>query len=417
VTETTTGSPFGGVEPPGGTDYGEFSFTAKRFILADLAEWASAAVISQGGDSTQRPILACFQVRTGPGMLRLAATDMERTIIAENVAVTVTGEDEHQVYLPARRLLSMLREAPEGDITVSVKKNMATVTAGGGVHWDLKLWPPDDYPQLADPSAAELHNYSRVQLLDGIKAVRHAMCKDAGRVNLTQLAFTTDAPPESALYVGTSVVTAIDGNRCARASVPSFPLALHVPSSVLPDLLKLLSSRPAEHVGVGELTKALVFKLGDASSSVTIAINKRHAAWPNTDQTMLKAALHNDEPLEVDKDSLLAAIRRVRINADESTSAIALDIAPGNSGPFMLVRSRDTDGNAAEESVQVKWEGGERVIVVNHVHLTDMLEAHPEQWCTFKLGKDSGTKLSMVLLAGPGRVQCMTQMPRKLVGY
>jgi DNA polymerase III sliding clamp (beta) subunit (PCNA family) len=390
-------SPFAGTEPPGGVDYGEFSLTIKRFVLADATDWAASAVTTQAGSL---PVLSCFQVRVTEAGLRVAATDLQRTVIVVSGALDTKAPEGSQVYLPSGRVLKMLTESPEGDVTISVKKSQATVTAANGAFWDLNLVPPDGFPVLPDPDEAVFTPYSRASLLDGLKNVRHAVCRDASRVNLTQVALTPGQ--------GEGVITAADGNRMARAALEGYPLAMFIPAPVLPDLVRLLG-RPVDDIGVAETAKALLFRSGE----VTVAVNKRFNEWPDLDKLMVSPTVGYDQVLGVDKEKLLGAIRRVRINADASTSAIALSLSDGS----MTVFSRDTDGNSAEEAVTASWEGGDRLLVVNHAYLTDMLTAHPKEWCEFKVGKDVGKKRSMVRLADGGTVQVMMQLPPKLVGY
>jgi DNA polymerase-3 subunit beta len=386
-------NPFAGTEPPGGVDYGEFSFTVKRFVLADITDWAASAVTTQAG---ALPVLSCFQVRVSEGVLRVAATDLQRTVIAVSEAVDTKAPEGSQVYLPSSRLLKILAESPEGDITIAVKKSTATVTAANGTFWDLNLVPPDGFPVLPDPDDATFTTYSRSSLLDGLKNVRHAVCRDASRVTLTQVALTKGD------------ITAGDGNRMARTALDGYPLASFIPAPVLPDLVRLLG-RPIDDIGVAETAKALLFRSGE----VTVAVNKRFNEWPDMDKLMVSPTKGYDQTLGVDREKLLGAIRRVRINADASTSAIALSLSDGS----VTVFSRDTDGNSAEEAIDVSWESGERLLVVNHAYLTDMLTAHPKEWCEFKVGKDIGKKRSMVRLADEGIIQVMTQLAPKLVGY
>lgn len=393
MSESLVTSPFAGTEPPGGVDYGEFSFTVKRFVLADATDWAASAVTTQAGSL---PVLTCFQVRVTDAGLRVAATDLQRTVIAVSEAVDTKAPEGSQVYLPSGRLLKMLTESPEGDITIEVKKSLATVTAANGAFWDLNLVPPDGFPVLPDPDGLTWDSYSRLKLLDGLKNVRHAVCRDASRVTMTQVALTQ------------ADITAADGNRMARVALEGYPVNMFIPAPVLPDLVRLLG-RPVDDIGVAETAKALLF----GSGNVTVAVNKRFNEWPDIDKLMVSPTKGYDQVLGVDRETLLGAIRRVRINADASTSAIALSLDNGT----MTVYSRDTDGNSAEEAITASWEHGERLLVVNHAYLTDMLTAHPQEWCEFKVGKDVAKKRSMVRLSHESTIQVMTQLAPKLVGY
>jgi DNA polymerase III sliding clamp (beta) subunit (PCNA family) len=349
--------------------------------------------------------------------LSLAATDMERTVIASAEAVVCHPAPEEngyfQVFLPARRVLNILHEAPQGDITVWVKKDHATVSADG-TSWRLSLPVDEGYPVLTDTGAMTFTPYSREQLLEALKAVRHAVCKDAGRPNLTQVAITAETEDENPIRV----VTASDGSRMARVRLDGFPAPLCIPSTVLDDLLRLLAASPVENIGVGQTEGAqgaVVFTAGH----VILAARKRMAAFPDIDRLLLAPALGNKDQLNVDKDQLLTAIRRVRINADSETSAIALRLYPAEPGGSsrVTVVSRDKGGNSAEEVITAAWAGGERLLVVNHQFLTEMVQAHPSPSCVFRLGKDSGKKRSMVMLNGEGSVQIIAQMPPGLVGY
>lgn len=402
MTEVAGQNPFAVLpSPPGVVDYGKFGFTAKRFILAGLCESAAAAVPAK---EAGHPALGCFQVRVlNPG-LRIAATDMERAVIVLTDAVVCEGvaAGAHaETYIPARRLLAILKEVPEGDVSVGVAGNKATVTAANGAVFELRLPDAGNYPVLPDPGEISFAPYSREKLLAALRSVRHAVCKDPSRSNLTQVAVTGAE--------GGEVITAADGARLARASIPGFPVTTTVPSSVLGDLARLLSSGLDEAVEAGGTAKLVAFRSGQT----VLTVQRRSMSFPDVDADTLQPVSANDQVLTADKAALQSAIRRVRINADPSTSAIALALSAGQ----VSVEARDKDGNSAQEAVQAGWEGADRLVVVSHVALDEALSAYPGTSCQFRLGQDKGKLRSMVLLSGGGLVQVLTQLPPSLVGY
>lgn len=394
---------FEGTEPPGGVSYGEFAFRVKRWVLLGLAEAVAQALPS----STAMPALGCFRVRAGEGFLELAATDMERTILAASSAVAAddTGEGTvHEAFVPARRLMAILRESPDTDVTVAVKKNQAQVTAGTG-SWTLILPDSSGYPELVDPGKLKFTAYGREKLLGGLKAVRHVVCRDAGRPPLTQVEIKDDdLTPET-------VITASDGIRFARARVSRYPISAScVPASALDDLTRILGAGQSEDVGVAESDDVLAFQVGP----VILTVARRTTPFPDVDRLLLKPAMENQFALRVDRDELVAAVRRVRINADGETAAIVLEVTEGS----LTVVARDKLGNSATEAVAAVWEQGkDRVLCVNHTFLAEMLAAHTGKSCEFQLGKDLGKRRSMVLLQGDGMVQVIAQMAPALVGY
>lgn len=390
--------PFAGTEPLAGVDYGSFSFTVKQFVLASLAEAVSHAVPAR--DSL--PALGCFQVRVGHAGLQLAATDKERAVFAATVAVVVS-EGEHVVYIPAKRLLSILREVSqaETEVCVTVKKNEAKVEAASAT-WVIRLPDASDYPVLPDADSITLSAYGRVALTFALRAVRHAICKDAGQPSLTQVAISTAGDAMT--------VTASDRSRLARSPLPGFPLAMTVPAGALEDLLRLLNGHSGDNVLVGETASALVFRAG----VVTLTVNKRTTQFPDIDKQLLAPAMEaNKQKLTVDRAELVNAVKRVAINADAQTSAIALRL----SAKAVTVEAQDKNGNSATETVLASWGGKDRAVVVNHGYLAELLAACPSQSCEFLLGPDVGKKLSPLLLVAGDSAQVLTRMPAALLGY
>lgn len=388
-------------EPFAGVSYGEFDFQVKRWVLQGLADLSAAALPA----SAAIPALGCYRVRAGEGFLELAATDMERTILAVTGSVVATSSSDgtyHEALIPARKLQAIIRELPEVDVTVSVKKNQAQVKAGTG-SWTLALPDGSDYPELLSPATLDFKNYEREALLAGLKSVRHVVSRDAGRPALTQLQIKDGELKES-------VTTASDGSRFARARIKRYPITgTCVPSSALDDLVRILAGGQSDSVMVAETDEATVFKVGP----VVLAVARRSTPFPDVDRLLLQPAMENQDVLSVDKDELSAAVRRVRINADGETSAIVLEVADGS----VTVVARDKAGNSATETIVAGWAGKDRVLCVNHVSLAEMLAAHPGKTCEFRLGKDVGKRRSMVLLQGDGLVQLIAQMVPALVGY
>lgn len=396
--------PFEGIDPPAGVDFGKFDFSVKQFVLASLAESTAHAVPSRPGEAA--PVLSCFRVILSGGdqpSLELAAADMEQSARAVTSAFSASDDAAHMLFIPAKKLLSILRESPAGDFSVAVAKNEATVTASGGAVWKLKLPDPTPYQALDAVDALEFSEFDRVQLISSLKMVRHAICKDASQSSMTQVAVTGSGKE--------AVVTASDRARLARAPLPGFPFPVTIPAGVLDDLLRLLSGNPAETVGVAQTESSLVFR----ASHVTLTAGKRTTQFPDMDKQLLGPALEaNDQRLVIDKAELAAAVKRVSINADAQTSAIAIRM--GASG--VVVEARDKDKNSATQKVMAQWDGKDRVVVVNCVFLAEMLSASPAKSCEFRLGPDVGKKLSPILLVNPdGSVQVLTRMPQALLGY
>jgi DNA polymerase III sliding clamp (beta) subunit (PCNA family) len=383
-------------EAPGKADYGSLEFTARRFQIAQLAEWALPAVPS----SPTLAVNGCFQVSVSPERLRVAATDQQTAVFAEVPAVITQSTGE--VFIPARKLRAILAEACEGDVTIAVKGSTALVTAGPST-WSLRLPPPDRYTGLPDLAAASFAPVSREVLLTALGTVRHAVGKDQGRPTYTQVRVGPDSDGTFACAASTS--------QFARAPVPGFPGEMLIPGHALDDLVKLLSKVPVDNAEVAEAGPYAVFRAGE----VTLAALRVAKKFPDVGQLFLQQVQGNDMVLKVDREQLTAALRRVRINSDASTSAVALIADDGR----LTVTSRDKDASSAEEVIPAAWEGGQRILVVNAVFLLAMLAAHPSATCDFRVGKDRGkARAPLVLEDSEKKVTGIcTSMPPALVGY
>lgn len=379
-------------EPLSGTV--TMQFETKRFALQALLEKASRVVPAKD----IMPVLKNFLIELTPeGVLRVMATDLELSILSSTEAVRAIVPGS--AVFPAKKLLTILREADEGEVEVALADGTARVIIANA-SWQLRLPAGDDYPMLPDTSDLQLYPVDRVRFLAAVQAVRYAAARESTRANLMMLDVTAGK------------MTACDGVRFQQAVLgEDFPLSLQIPIGAVDDLLTILRATELESVFVGESENFLVFRVG---TDVFVA-NKLDAQFPDVEKIMLRPALENKYQLQVDRQELIDAVKRVRINADQETSAIGIRIASGR----LVVVSRDKYGNAAEEELLAGWDGADRLIVVNHVFLSDMLTMYDAASCQFRLGTDTKSRKSPVMLRDEesGTVGIIQQLSAALLGY
>lgn len=376
-------------------DYGTAEFRVRRGVVAQLAAQAAAAVPTR----ESLAVHGCFRVTVRPGWLELAGTDSMQTVLAATQAVE-TGSAV-VLFLPAQRFKQIIDAAPDGDVTVSVSGNMATVSAGGP-SWDVKMPPPRSYPELIDPGAVTFSPARREPLLAGLKLVRRAVDRDVSRANYAQALIAKDGDR--------MWITGYDGTQFCRGPVDGFPFETRVPAAMLADLIKLLERSQSEDVEVGEAGNALAVRTG----LTVLACQGMAAEFPDVQRLVLDPTGGYTDELEVDRAELLRAIKRVAINAHPRTSALGLVAEAGT----VTVMTRDDADNTAEEQVQAIWPGERRVIVVSHVFLAGLAGAHSADKCAFRIGENRGRRLSMLRLEDPetGVISVIPQLPASQVG-
>jgi DNA polymerase III subunit beta len=347
------------------------AFTAKKFVLRLLLERAATVVPNRD----VMPVLKHFQFEVSPTRLRVVATDTELSMIATTPLVQVTQPGT--AVFPARKMLDILREADDGDISVHVQAGTARIHIGRTT-WNLKLLGGEDYPPLPSIAEVTFTATDRAAFAKALQAVRYAACKDANRASLMMI------------DVSDGRMTACDGARFQQAAVASFPFSFQIPIGAVDDLLKLLRATDLPDIHIGESPHHLIFRFG----TDLFVISKLVARFPDMEGLLLRPALANRHQLELDRADLLTAVKRVRITADPETSAIGLLVAPDQ----LTVSARDKFGNYANEAITASWAGPGRTLVVNHAYLTDLIGATSAATLRFCLGDDTKTRKAPLLL-------------------
>lgn len=377
-------------------DYRPVSFTVKRVVLEAMAAKAISVVPSR----EFMPVLKHFQVTVSPGGLCVSATDLELSVLASTSAVT--ADDTARVVLPAKKLVEIIKCAPEGDVRVSVDGEFAVI-GSGSASWTLRLVDGSSYPPLPNLASIDFHTVSRESFVTALKRVRHALGRDTYRSQLMQMVINAgNGTPAQVL--------ACDGVRLAITELAEFPVSLRIPSGAVDVLIKMLDADGAESIEVGETPSVVAFRVG----AHVFAASKTMAEFPDVQKLVVAPALENRELLTVDKAALGEAVRRVRIAADDATSALALRLAPDQ----VTVIARDKHGNKSEEVVPATWEGDATLVVVNHRFLIDALDAYPSPTCLMWPGA-GGKRKAMMRLSDEGSASTfiLTQMIATAVGY
>lgn len=347
------------------------SFVIKKFVLETLLSKAITVVPTRD----VMPVLKCFQFQVDPQRLRVVASDMEMTLIAATSLVSVTQPGT--VVFPARKLLDIVKSADDADVQITVTNLTARIVIGHA-SWVLQLAGGYDYPPLPAVTDAAFHAIAKKDFADAITAVRYAASRDPSRASL------------NIIDIADGKFTACDGTRIQQVRLDDFPASMRLPISAVDDLLRLLKSTEVDTIQVGQSDTKLIFKLG----SDLFIVSKLRANFPDMDAIMLRPAMENRHSLQVGRDELIRAIKRVRITADDGSSAITLHLSPD----AIRVAAKDKVGNEAAEPVSGLYSGPQRILCLNHKYLTDMLTAYPSPLLELRLGDDTKTRRAPVLL-------------------
>lgn len=347
------------------------SLETKKFVFQAALEKAASVLPTRD----VMPVLKNFLIEVTPGKVRVVATDLELSVVAETEMVMV--QKSGTAVFPGKRLLDMVKEAEEEDMRLEVRANGEATIEVNRTSWTIKLQDGEDYPPLPDDEDLEFVPVKRSELLDGLRAVRYAAARDSIRPTLMMV------------DVSEGRMRAADGVRFQQVDTPNVP-DVQIPVNAVDDLVKLLRTTEAEEVEIGSAEDHLVFRVGSDS----FLCNKLVAEFPDVDAVLLQPALANDMEMHIDREELMGAIKRARITADEESNAIAVRLTKN----AMEVAARDKFGNDSSVDLDCAWDGPDHEIGLNWRHLLEMLEMADVKSCHFYIGKDGKTRKSPILL-------------------
>ena len=317
--------------------------------------------------------------------VQITATDGEQSIAVLNDTLTVNMAGA--ALLPGKRVLDILKLAPSDAVRLDVLGNTATIHSERAV-WTVQTPIGDSLPPFPDVNGITLHQVDRKALLEALEVARKAVATTTARTSLMQAEIKNGA------------ITACDSARVHRKVIEGFPTSLNftLPVRTMDEAIRALKASDSEFIELGCSISTFVMRLGQ-----DILIGQRLVVpFPDVEQLLMAPAMMNTAELTVNTQELSAIVRRVRINADTDFSAIFLAILPTKTDTkwTLAVRARDRSGNTSQETMDVLFTGGTkaREICVNHRYLFDLLSCYEEEFGVIKLGEDTKTKKSPILI-------------------
>ncbi len=325
-------------------------FRCERDVLADALATAGRAATGRTGSL---PVLSGVRIDLRGDELRVTGTDLELTI---QVDIGVSGDADGATVLPARLAADIVRSLEAGAVTIEVDQDDARISAGRS-QFAVRPLSIDDFPRLPD-AAADAVTLPVGTFGEALRQVARAASGDESRPILTGVLLAAEDD-------GLRLV-ATDSYRLAVRDLPGTSVLrsdqkVLVPSRALNELARLLP-------GTGEVTLRLgerdaTFEVGGARLSTRLI----EGEFPNYRQLIPQ---HYPNRLTVGRESLLDAVRRVKLLARDSTP-IRLSMSPD---ALELTATTQDIGQAAE-SLDAKYEGAEMVVAFNPDYLSAGVDA------------------------------------------
>jgi DNA polymerase-3 subunit beta len=325
------------------------------------------------------PILENFLFDLLNNTLTITATDLE---ISQTISLGVKGSEDGKIVVPAKRLNDTVRALPDTELLFAIETTSSKIkisTKNG--EYNITGENAKDFP-----AAPPFTGKEEVSLDSGL--VRKI-------VHRTLFAVSTDELRPAMMGVllqskGSELRSvATDGHRLVRCSYKTSKSAwkkdIIIPSKAMNIISKSIEGGSVK-MGIGDTHVKFEF---DKNVIVSRLIDE---TYPNYESVI---PTENDKTMVVNREELLAAVRRVALYASATTHQIKLSVMKSG----LTVSAQDLDmGGEAKETLDCQYTSDDLDIGFNATYLTDILTHLESEQVSFKLS--SPTRAGIVSPAG-----------------
>jgi DNA polymerase III subunit beta len=344
-------------------------FRSERDALVEVLTTAGRAA---GGRGAAAAVLSGLHLRCEGNDLTATGTDLDLTI---QVHQEVIGLEDGECVVPARLAADIVRSLEPGAVTMEAADEKVEIAAARS-RFGLRSYPVVEFPVVAlgdEPTVLVTGD----RFGEGLRQVVRAASTDDARPLLTGVLLTNEK--------GAIRLVATDSYRLALRDLDGTSGVVEgedilVPARALGELQRLLPAAgaagsgagdgsdgeggPPAGVGVTAGAKEITFTHG----SVRISTRLLEGTYPDYRQL-----IPDEYPnrLHLGKESLIGALRRVRLLVRDNTTPVRLSMRQG--GVDLSVVSQEVGD--ASETVDGDFTGEDLVIAFNPSYLIEGVEA------------------------------------------
>jgi DNA polymerase-3 subunit beta len=310
------------------------------------------------------PILSNVSLSAKEGAVEFLATDLE-VFIKDSVEADV--KQSGTVTVNARKLFEIVKELPEIGISFKADQNCKVTVKSGKSKFNILGLPTKDFPVFPVVDETKLEKIDNEKLKEMIDKTSFAVSLDETRYNINGFLFEKEDK-------NTRMVTT-DGHRLAFVEEQNdLGIGTQEKNSVLlprkgmMEIRRLLEEECENGFFIGITEKSASVK----KDSTVINIRLLEGEFPDYKKVIPEG---NDKEIFIEKDHLLAALKRVSILSSDKIKGVNFKFA---SGALTLIATSPDIGDATEE-LEVEYSGEEIEIAFNARYMIDMLEAIVEE--------------------------------------
>lgn len=331
----------------------EFTVKKNEFLKElDLAQGVAEK-------KTTIPILSNVLVEAADSEVRLSATDLD---LGLRCGCPARVKKAGASTIPGKRLLEIVRSLPEADVRVKALENHSIQVVCERSSFRLAGMARDNFPALPDvpPPLATIPGGVLATMIH-----RTGFAIASGESRYTLNGALLLLKPDRILMVAT------DGHRLAQVEREAQVDGLN-------NELRVLISRKA----MGEVYRLLA--QGGDQAAIQFSEDESHLFFSAGHRILIARVLtgqfpnyeavlprDNNRIVEINKEQVAGALRRVALLADERSRAVRFQLAKGR----LEISSSSGEYGEANEALDVGYDGADMQIGFNYQYLLEFLDA------------------------------------------
>lgn len=313
----------------------------------------------------------------GPNTLRLASTDL---YLFMSCVAEAKVDSEGSVAVGARTLYDIVKNLPDGEVSLKVQDNFSAVIRVGKVRFRIPGMPGQEFPTPPTPGDAPFAELDAEPLGRLIALTGYSMSFDETRPHLT-----------CALFQGKDrdvrMVTT-DGHRLSKAEYQqaedraALGFSMLVPNKGIAELRRMVDDVCGEakganvaSIGVACAGGSAFFQHGDVLLSVKLVDEK----FPPYEKVIPTS---HSRRVVVSRHSLIDALKRISLVANDKSGAVRFAAETG----FVRLTSENPEVGEGSEELDVDFVGESVEIGFNARYLVDALSSLTEDDVALELG-------------------------------
>ena len=309
-----------------------------------------------------QPVLMNVFIETiGKGTVRLVATDLDYTIIAE---VDAQVEEEGKITVPSKILNDIVSKLNDNLITIETVEGQSIVNITcQKSKFDVNGISANEFPQdfiLADVNEADA---IEIDLKPFVKSVKQAGFAAASIDTSNILSGIVCNISENLLEIAST-----DGNRLARyresiTNKDKKSKLLIIPSKILNEVIKMSSFIDEDTVKIYSRDSKIIIK---TNKTTTIA-RLLDGQYPKYNMLIPET---NPKIAKVNVSQLISALERASVMVNDKTNIVCLTLADNN----MKLEANTPNSGKFEDDIDIDYTDEELTIAFNYKYVLEVLK-------------------------------------------